>query len=157
VNLIALLCCCHLVANFLQPLDSPWPWDSQYSHAKRCGPWVQLPPGDLLHSKQLWTAYNRPNAQLTVISQKRESQCLSHLSFFLVRLTVMISSLLRKDHCHYSLRTVTNNIKTLCSLCENIYKKKIPCIRTFQARVMPKLTKGGISWELTLQMEFLWK
>ena len=71
----------------------------------------------------------------------RDSHYTEHLSFFLDRLTVALRSLLREDHCRYSHRTVTNGIKTLRPACDNIYKKKIPSIKTPQDSVTTKVFK----------------
>jgi hypothetical protein len=60
-----------LVANSLQPLDSPWPWGCRYCRKKRCGPWTQLPLGDLLRSVHIRTVYNRPTDWRSISRSRR--------------------------------------------------------------------------------------
>ena len=129
---------------------------------ERCGPRVQLPPGDSLYSISLCLLsilYSRPSDCSTLVSLGESHSTLSaFLSFFLVRLTVALRPLLREGHRRYS--TVTRRSRTIFktrgSSSDDIYKIEDSLC---QSHFTTKFTKGEflrISFAINkFQREFL--
>ena len=113
-----------------------------YSAWKRCGPWVQLPLGDPLHSTSVRWLF----AEVEVTVPER------HSSFFLVRLTVTLRSLLCEGHRCYSHRTkitivtVTGRSQTVSRHCARhakiSTKRKFPVSGHFRPVSRRNLQKG---------------
>ena len=95
--------------------------------------------------------HSRPQPSIRPIDPRlagRESHFTERLSYFLVRLTVALRPLLREGHCHYSLKTVSNGIKTLRPGVQQYLQKENSLYQDIAVPCHDKIYKRGISWGL---------